>query len=227
MSFSETLSRRARARGISIHHTQMVDLERHFQLLGRWNESAQLTSLSPDEIIDRHFLESLEALRFLPEHSVRMVDVGTGNGFPALPLLMLRRNLEGYLLEPSTRKRAFLKEVIRETSLAGRVHVLPDRIDRPEDLVPLAPFHLLTMRAVAGIEVILSGAARSMEPGGKAILFVGRSALESLQEECPTGLTLSHYTELTGRTASYIAVIERISSSQPANPPAPGSPPNQ
>jgi 16S rRNA (guanine527-N7)-methyltransferase len=210
MSFSESLSRRAGARGVTIGHSQMRDLERHFRLLLRWNPTAQLTSVeSEEEILDRHFLESLEALRFIPESAGVLVDVGTGNGFPALPLLVMRANLEGRLLEPATRKRAFLKEVVRETSLAGRVKALPDRVDRPDDLSALGPFDILTMRAVAGVETVLAGAVSGLRPGGQALLFVGKSIIESLQDECPDGMTLVHEAKLPGRSASYIAVVER------------------
>lgn len=210
MTFSERLAQRAASRGIHLKAPEIRDMERHFKILMRWNDTVLLTSVQgEDAILDRHFLESLEALRFLQEQPGVLVDVGSGNGFPALPLLMLRPNLEGRLLEPATRKRAFLKEVIRETSLAGRVKVLPDRVDRPEDLADLAPFHVLTMRAVAGIETITAAAAAGLVPGGRALLFLGRSALEDLRAECPVGLKLVKEVAITGRNASFLAVLER------------------
>lgn len=211
MTFSERLAQRAASRGIYLKAPEIRDMERHFKILMRWNNTVLLTSVQgEDAILDRHFLESLEALRFLQERPGVLVDVGSGNGFPALPLLMLRPNLEGRLLEPATRKRAFLKEVIRETSLAGRVKVLPDRVDRPEDLADLAPFHVLTMRAVAGIETITAAAAAGLVPGGRVLLFLGRSALEDLRGKCPVGLKLVKEAAITGRNASFLAVLERV-----------------
>jgi len=210
MTFPERLARRAATRGIALRPHQIRDLEQHFKILMRWNQTVHLTSVQgEDAILERHFLESMEALPFLQEKAGMLVDVGTGNGFPALPLLMLRPNLEGRLLEPATRKRAFLKEVIRETDLAGRVRALPDRVDRPEDLAGLAPFDIVTMRAVAGVETVVAAAAGGLVPGGRALLFVGQSALEGLEAECPVGMKLIKAAPITGRNASYLAVIER------------------
>lgn len=210
MTFPERLRQRAASRGIYLKPDEIRDLAEHFKILMRWNQTVHLTSvLDEGAILDRHFLESLQALKFLQEKPGVLVDVGSGNGFPALPLLMLRPNLEGRLLEPATRKRAFLKEVVRETSLAGRVQVLPDRVDRPEDLAGLGPFDVLTMRAVAGVETVLAGAAVGLVPGGRALLFVGQSALESVRAECPTGLELVKEAPLFGRNRSFIAVVER------------------
>jgi 16S rRNA (guanine527-N7)-methyltransferase len=210
MTFPERLARRAASRGIRLPIHEIRDLEAHFKILMRWNQTVHLTSVQgEDAILDRHFLESLEALRFLPEKPGVLVDVGTGPGFPALPLLMLRPNLEGRLLEPNTRKRAFLKEVIRETGLAGRVKALPDRVDSPEDLIGMGPFDALTMRAVAGAEMVLAGAASGLTLGGRALLFVGQSVLEGLRAECPVGLELIKEAPITGRNSSFIAVVER------------------
>ena len=210
MTFPERLRQRASNRGIYLKPHEIRDLAKYFEILMRWNQTVHLTSVQDEgAILDRHFLESLEALKFLQEKPGVLVDVGTGNGFPALPLLIARPNLEGRLLEPATRKRAFLKEVVRETGLAGRVQALPDRVDRPEDLAGLGPFDVLTMRAVAGVETVLAGAAAGLVPGGLALLFVGQSALDCLRAECPSGLKLIKESPLIGRNASYIAVVER------------------
>jgi len=210
MTFPERLAQRAASRGIYLNPLQILDLAAHFKTLMQWNQSIPLTSVhGEDAILERHFLESMEALRFVQEQPGVLVDVGSGNGFPALPLLMLRPNLEGRLLEPATRKRAFLKEVVRETSLAGRVKVLPDRVDRPEDLVEMGPFDVLTMRAVAGVETVVAGDAAGLVPGGRALLFVGLSALEGLRAECPVGMELVKEAPITGRSASFLAVLER------------------
>ena len=210
MNFPELLKQRAASREIYMKPHEIRDLVEHFKILMRWNQTVHLTLvLDEGAILDRHFLESLQALKFLQEKPGVLVDVGSGNGFPALPLLMLRPNLEGRLLEPATRKRAFLKEVVRETGLAGRVQALPDRVDCPEDLARLGPFDVLTMRAVAGVETVLAGAAVGLVPGGRALLFVGQSALDGVRAECPAGLKLIKETPLIGRNASFIVVVER------------------
>ena len=207
MSFGRELRSAAAARGIRLSPEAVAGMEAHHRLLRRWNRTVRLTSLTDArEILDRHFLESLEALRFLRSDAGKLVDVGTGNGFPALPLLMARPRLEGILLEPTTRKRAFLKEVLREVGLSCRVKVLPNRIDAAADLEPLSPFDYLTVRAVGGLAGILDGAAAGLAPRGRAIVFVGRDGLEIAKR---SSLRLESHLRLPARTASYLAVLHK------------------
>jgi 16S rRNA (guanine(527)-N(7))-methyltransferase RsmG len=211
MSFPEQLRARALERGIRLGPSELAALGAHHRLLRHWNRTAHLTSvLDDDEIIDRHFLESLEALPFIEEDRAgTLVDVGTGNGFPSLPLLVHRPRARGILLEPTTRKRAFLKEVIRELGVADRIQVHPDRIDKPADLLRHGPFQWLTMRAVGkALESVLAGAAEGLELGGRALLFLGSAGLDRASAGAD-GLALEETVPLHGRDASFLAVLRR------------------
>lgn len=213
--FALLLRRQARERGIELQEAQAAALESHCRLLLRWNRAVRLTSITGEAAVrDRHVLESLEALRFLPGGRGRLVDVGSGNGFPALPLLLLRADLEGHLLEPAVRKRAFLKEVIRAAGMADRVRVHADRVDGADDLLRHAPFHCLTARAVGSLAAILAGAAAGLSAAGRAVLFVGEQDAASIGGAPPPGLRVEHVHPLHGRRASYVAVLSR----QPAVP---------
>jgi 16S rRNA G527 N7-methylase RsmG len=94
----------------------------HLRLLARWNDAYGLTRITDwPQVLDRHVRESLLPLRWIPDAPGRLLDVGSGNGFPALPILACRPQLTGVLLERSERKGLFLDAAVRELGWTGRV----------------------------------------------------------------------------------------------------------
>jgi 16S rRNA G527 N7-methylase RsmG len=106
----------------------------HLRLLARWNDAYGLTRITEwPEILERHVRESLLPLRWIARDLPgRMLDVGTGNGFPALPILACRPGLAGVLLERSERKGLFLDAVVREARWGGRVEIDPTDAEKYE-----------------------------------------------------------------------------------------------
>lgn len=209
----------AAARGLRLDPEAARGMALHLELLERWNPTAKLTSLrSRSAILERHFLESLEGLRFLPAargDGRHLVDVGSGGGFPGLPLLMARNDLRGTLLEPASRKRAFLKEVVREAGLGDRVGVLADRMDRPEDVARHAPIDVMTLRAVAGVGALLEPISHALRPGGRLLLFLGEEGARAVQATLPRGLREIVQHPLPGRSASPLVVLGSASDPTP------------
>jgi 16S rRNA (guanine527-N7)-methyltransferase len=147
------------------------------QELVRWSAKVNLTGLTAErDIISKHFLDSLAAVKIItpdpglirPGPGRRLLDVGTGAGFPGLVLKLQDPDLAVTLLEPSQKKAAFLHHMIGLLGVSG-VTVL---IQRLEDLVPgqVGPFDLLTTRAVKP-ELVLTQAPRFLAPGGQILLF--------------------------------------------------------
>jgi len=94
-----------------------------------WNKAYNLTALKKDgDIIIKHFLDSLLYMRALPEGEIRVADVGSGAGFPGIPIKIMRPEIEMYLLEPSRKKSAFLRNVIRQLGLK-KIEVIEKRIE--------------------------------------------------------------------------------------------------
>jgi 16S rRNA (guanine527-N7)-methyltransferase len=94
---------------------QVGQLHRHYEMLVRWNKILNLTSVREErDIIERHFLESIFLGSYLPEWALRIADIGSGAGFPGIPVAIMRPASSVTLIESHQRKAAFLKEVARE-----------------------------------------------------------------------------------------------------------------
>jgi 16S rRNA (guanine(527)-N(7))-methyltransferase RsmG len=127
----------------------------HLQELYRWNERINLTGIrSPEEGIRRHAAESLVALPFVQRAAAAtpaerpaplIADLGSGNGFPGLPLLLAVTETRGLLVESAGRKADFLRSVVRRTGCHDRVSVLETRLES-EGQLPEPP-DVFTVRA--------------------------------------------------------------------------------
>ncbi len=124
-----------------------------------------------ERLIERHLMPSLEQLELVPEHG-QLLDVGSGGGFPGIPLAFARPDLNVTLIDSSSRKTAFLRRVSRETSL-NNVNVVTCRV---EEMTPhlTTQFDVITARAVALIPEIVSWTQYILAEGGRWLLWKGR-----------------------------------------------------
>ena len=144
------------------------DISAYMDILQRWNARINLTAIrDPRQIVARHFGESLFAARNLLRRgsTLAVIDVGSGAGFPGIPLKLFARGIHLTLIEAHGKKATFLREVVRALGLEA-VQVLNARA---EDCTLRAP--LVTMRAVENMEAILPAALKlAAEPGWLALL---------------------------------------------------------
>jgi 16S rRNA (guanine527-N7)-methyltransferase len=140
---------------------QLTLLEAHYRLLLRWNQKINLTRItSLLDAVRYHYCESLYLATRLPEGPLRIVDIGSGAGFPGVPVAIYRPEYAVNLVESHQRKAVFLREAVRKLTnvrvLAQRAEAVTDSYDwtisravRPEDVLRLnvAP-HI----AVLGVE---------------------------------------------------------------------------
>jgi 16S rRNA (guanine527-N7)-methyltransferase len=112
--FSELL--RSRLRGIvSLTPVQIQALQSHYELLLRWNQVLNLTAIrSVEEIVERHYGEALFLAADLPQVPLRIADIGSGAGFPGIPVAIFRPDCRVTLIESHRRKAVFLKEAVRQ-----------------------------------------------------------------------------------------------------------------
>jgi 16S rRNA (guanine527-N7)-methyltransferase len=141
-------------------------------LLLRWNRRISLTTITdPLEILRFHFGESLLAIAAVPIRHGRLADVGSGAGFPAIPIRMACRNVSLTLIESNRKKAAFLAEVARELDLSG-VQIRAERMEDVDDRD--LGFDFVTARAVAIDDIFLRWANNHLEPSGVIALWLGR-----------------------------------------------------
>ena len=169
------------------------DLQRistYIDILQRWKARINLTAIRDEEhIVTRHFGESLFAARHLfPLRSsvpsvvsgVRVADVGSGAGFPGIPIKLWAPEVLLTLIESNQKKATFLKEVTRSLTLTD-VNI---QNTRAESLTG-ASFDVVTLRAVERFESILPVAARLVAPEGRLALLIGQAQLAQAQSSLP------------------------------------------
>src|SRR5258708_10592524 len=116
----ETVRRAMGEFQISIETQQAVLIQQYIKTLLRWNEKLNLTAIrDPLEILYRHFCESMFAVGAIPVDKGRLADIGSGPGFPGIPLKILRPELELCLVESNVKQGTFLAEVVRELRLTN------------------------------------------------------------------------------------------------------------
>ncbi|HEY6251674.1 MAG TPA: 16S rRNA (guanine(527)-N(7))-methyltransferase RsmG [Candidatus Angelobacter sp.] len=144
----------------------------YINLLLKWNARVNLTAVrAPAEIVQRHFGESFFAAAHLlgPESAESVIDVGSGAGFPGVPIAMLRPKAQVTLIESNGKKAAFLNEVLRTLKL-GSAKVFQQRAESYAGSAGL-----VTMRAVERFSQAASLALKLVAPGGRLALMIGAS----------------------------------------------------
>jgi 16S rRNA (guanine527-N7)-methyltransferase len=146
-------------------------ITRYLELLKKWNETIALTSIEEDtELVARHFGESMFAGSVLEMPLGRLADVGSGAGFPGLPLKIAFPALHITLIEPNIKKCAFLREVQGSLSLSG-VEIARSRYE--DFRVEPYSFDFICSRALGGYKRLLQWSKTVLKPRGRVILWLG------------------------------------------------------
>jgi 16S rRNA (guanine527-N7)-methyltransferase len=161
-------------------------LTAYFELLSKWNRKINLTALdNVDEAIDRLLLEPILAARHITQSSMRLMDIGSGGGSPAIPLKLAVPPLAVTMVEVKTRKSAFLREAIRQLGL-DKTSV---ETSRYEELLAKPELHeafgLLSIRAVRIETSTLLTLQAFLAPGGQFFLFRGPGGPETAERIVP------------------------------------------
>jgi 16S rRNA (guanine527-N7)-methyltransferase len=182
-----SFGKNARHLGIKLNDTQLAQFDVYKNEFLQWNAKTNLISEnSSQEIITRHFLDSLTALQFIQKPNARIIDVGCGAGFPGLPLKIALPSLGLYLLETNRKKVSFLKHIIRLLNLSEAV-VLHDRV---ENIIKAdtwkEKFDVLISRAAFKLSELLPQGEYFLACGGKLIALKGPNVVEELAQ-CSSG----------------------------------------
>ena len=169
-SFVERLE--SARRGEELSSLVGVRLKAHYDELARWAPRIDLIGPGAvEELFTRHYAESLAALPWLPEGAARLVDLGSGAGFPGFVLAAARPDLEVWLVEPRDRRRAFLAAAARRAALS--LHLLDATV--ADRLLPEFPdgIAVVTMRALRLESGAWRALANRLVPQAQVLLWAG------------------------------------------------------
>jgi len=169
---------------------QLKYISTYIDMLRRWNTRINLTAIRPpEEIVTRHFGESLFAARHLfPAEQCRrerprsctVIDIGSGAGFPGLPIGIWAPEIDLTLIESNQKKATFLREVTRSLTLMN-INVFPGRAADYSN----PPADVVTLRAVEHFETTLPIAASLVAPGGRLALLISNPQLAHAKDLTP------------------------------------------
>jgi 16S rRNA (guanine527-N7)-methyltransferase len=158
---------------------QILQIQQYIKMLLAWNDKVNLTAIrDPLEILYRHFCESMFAGISVPVETGRLADVGSGGGFPGLPLKILRPGLRVFLVESNLKKATFLAEVTRELGLTD-AQVLVRRYEELGE--EIAPLDFVCSRALGDFPGFLKWAHSGQIASKQVILWIGARDLPEIQ----------------------------------------------
>lgn len=205
--------------GIELTALQAEQFEKYYNLLIEWNEKVNLTRIiQPEEVAVKHFADSLTLLNYYDiPRDARVIDVGTGAGFPGVPLKIARPDIKLTLLDSLNKRLIFLNEVCKETGIeANTVHFRAE--DGGQNPLYREKYDVAVSRAVARLNVLCEYCLPYVKVGGSFISMKGPKLSEELNEAKNAVETLGGRIkrtaefELGGAGERTIVEIEKIKS---------------
>lgn len=169
----ELLARAAAPFGVTVDAALFERFDIYARLLVEWNEKMNLTAITdPTDMAVKHFADSLTAAHLLPDGAFSLIDVGTGAGFPGVPLAMVRDDCTLTLLDSLNKRLVFLEALCDAVGVkAVRVHARAE--DGGKDPVLREKFDVATARAVSNLPVLSEYCLPFVRVGGRFLALKG------------------------------------------------------
>lgn len=159
---------------------QINQFQKYSELLLEWNEKFNLTAITnPEEIEIKHFIDSIYPTKFINLSNKSLLDVGSGAGFPGIPLAICNKDLRVTLVESSNKKCTFLREVIKQLDLQN-VDVICGRSEELND--KQEAYDYVTARAVKQLNILLEICSHLLKICGDFIAYKGSDAQSEIAE---------------------------------------------
>lgn len=170
--------------GIHLNENQEKQFQKYIDLILVWNKRTNLISRKDkSKIFENHILESLAfLLSFEFSPGMNVVDVGSGAGFPALPISLVKPEIDFLLVESKRMKALFLKEVVSQLKLKN-VAVACERVENlAQDPNYEGRFNFAFSRAVSSLEIVYGWVEKLLKPGGFYIAWKGGNVEQEISE---------------------------------------------
>ncbi len=163
--------------GISLSPEQVQQFRHYRDLVIEWNQRLNLTRIASEDFVPLHFLDSLSLMSFLPQkRPLRLLDLGSGAGFPGIPLVIAGYDLDVTLLEATQKKARFLTQAMSALELS-RISILPFRAEEAARLDGHRyGYDVVAARAVAPLDRLCGWMLPFLKPDGIAIAMKSSTA---------------------------------------------------
>ena len=210
----------------TLNEAQLIRFDTYFRLLVEWNEKMNLTAITEkSDVAKKHFADSLAALPLIGDGAA-VIDVGTGAGFPGVPLLIANPTLRLTLLDSLNKRLTFLEALLGELGLnANLVHARAE--DGGRDAGLRGRFDVAVTRAVAPLPVLVELTVPFVRVGGKSIAYKGDAT-----EELPLAKSALHLLNASAKVqpiaseigARSLVIITKEAPTPKTYPRKPGTP---
>lgn len=203
----------------------------YMELLIKWNENINLTAITePKEVLQKHFIDSLTILPYIKENK-SVIDVGTGAGFPGIPVKIAKESTKVTLLDALNKRLNFLNEVINNLGLSNIETIHSRAEEAGKNKVLRESFDIAVSRAVAPLNILVEYLLPLVKIGGKCICMKGSNVEEEINNSKKAievlGGKIEKVEEFTLPSSDIkrsIIVIKKVSQTPAKYPRKPGTP---
>jgi 16S rRNA (guanine527-N7)-methyltransferase len=187
--------------GLNVSRETFLKISLFVSLLRRWQQKTNLVAATALEDLEhRHILDSLQLLKFIPPHSCKIIDLGSGAGFPGL-ILALTDRYEISLVEKNHKKCAFLKQVLQETKTSATVY------NQKIEMITNLKGGIITSRALASLSELLTYAYPLSTPTTECLFLKGERADEEIEKAAiDWQFEIKKYTSLTDPSGVILSI---------------------
>lgn len=184
MDYFDLMSKACESEGLQLTQEQYNKFIKYKELIQEWNEKVNLTAITEEsEIIKKHFIDSIKAFKFEPlKNAKSIIDIGTGGGFPGIPIKIINENTDVVLLDSLNKRINFLNEVISELNLKNITAIHGRAEDFSRESKYREKFDIAISRAVSNLRVLSEYCIPYVKLNGYFISLKGPSVEEEILE---------------------------------------------
>ena len=181
MDFNKKLEEKLKLIDINISETEIENFKIYMKLLLEWNEKINLTAITnEDDIILKHFVDSLTIKKYISENE-KIIDIGTGAGFPGIPLAIMNKNNEITLMDSLNKRIVFLNDVINKLKLTNVKAIHSRAEELAKNKTYREKYDIAVSRAVANLSTLVEYMLPFVSVGEKCICMKGPNIEEELK----------------------------------------------